>query len=92
MAKTLDTAQKVLAANPCNIRALALLTYTKQAMQSFADAGQNAEKGLQCLQTATKPQGTADADWDKLKTQTAAIFNGASGVSAYQDGRESHPG
>ena len=74
--KTLDTAQKVLAANPCNIRALALLTYTKQAMAvagqnsaaEFGDAGQNGEKGLQCLQTATKPDGTPDADWDKLKT------------------------
>ncbi len=85
-AKTLDTAAKVLATNPCNIRALALLAYTKQAMQSFADAGQSGEKGLQCLQTATKPQGTPDPEWEKLKTQTAAIFNTAAGVSAYQDG------
>src|SRR5229473_3624387 len=38
-AKTLETAQKVLAVNPCNIRALALLAYTKRAM---AEAGQNA--------------------------------------------------
>ncbi len=91
-AKTLDTAAKVLATNPCNLRALALLTYTKQAMAvagqnsaaNFADAGQNGEKGLQCLQTATKPAGTSDADWDKLKTQTAAIFNGAAGLAAFQ--------
>jgi tetratricopeptide (TPR) repeat protein len=91
-AKTLDTAGKVLAANPCNIRALALLAYTKQAMAvagqnspaNFADAGQNGEKGLQCLQTATKPQGTPDADWEKLKTQTAAIFNGAAGLAGFQ--------
>jgi tetratricopeptide (TPR) repeat protein len=91
-AKTLDTAQKVLVANPCNIRALALLTYTKQAMavagqnaaQNFGEAGQNGEKGLQCLQTAAKPSGTPDADWEKLKTQTAAIFNGAAGLAAFQ--------
>src|SRR5450755_536590 len=91
-AKTLDTAQKVLAANPCNIRALALNAYTKQAMATsgqnaaanFADAGANGEKGLQCLQTATKPQGTPDADWEKLKTQTAAIFNGAAGLAGFQ--------
>ena len=90
--KTLDTAQKVLATNPCNIRALALLAYTKQAMavagqnaqQNFAEAGQNGEKGLQCLQTATKPTGTPDADWTKLKTQTAAIFNGAAGLAGFQ--------
>jgi tetratricopeptide (TPR) repeat protein len=91
-AKTLDTAAKVLATNSCNIRALALLAYTKQAMavanqnpaQNFADAGQNGEKGLACLQTATKPTGTPDADWDKLKTQTSAIFNGAAGLAAFQ--------
>ncbi len=91
-AKTLETAQKVLSANACNIRALALLAYTKQAMavagqnsaQNFADAGQFGEKGLQCVQTATKPDGTAAADWDKLKAQTTAIFNGAAGLSAFQ--------
>jgi tetratricopeptide (TPR) repeat protein len=90
-AKTLDTAQKVLLVNPCNIRALALLAYTKRAMaeagqgpQNLAEAGQTGEKGLACLQTAPKPDGTSAADWDKLKTQTAVIFNGAAGMGAYQ--------
>src|ERR1019366_6364965 len=91
-AKTLETAQKVLLANPCNIRALALLTYTKRAMaeagqnapQNLTEAGQSGEKGLTCLQTATKPDGTPDADFQKLKAQTAVIFNGAAGMSAYQ--------
>src|SRR5260370_13575698 len=91
-AKTLDTAQKVLLANPCNIRALALLAYTKRAMaeanqnakQNLADAGQSGEKGLTCLRTAAKPDGTSAADWEKLKVQTAIIFNGAAGMSAYQ--------
>src|SRR5882762_1094248 len=74
-AKTLETAQKILLVNPCNIRALALVAYTKQAMttgpnaqQNLAEAGQAGEKGLQCLQTATKPDGTPAADWDKLKS------------------------
>src|SRR5215471_12465931 len=61
-AKTADTAQKVLQANPCNLRALALLSFTKRAQaeagqnaqQNLADAGQFGEKGLQCEQTATK--------------------------------------
>jgi tetratricopeptide (TPR) repeat protein len=91
-AKTLETAQKVLNANPCNLRALALLTYTKQAMavagqnaaQNWPDAGQNGEKGLQCLTTAVKPDGTQQADWDKLKVQTTVIFNSAAGLAAYQ--------
>jgi tetratricopeptide (TPR) repeat protein len=91
-AKTLDTAQKVLSANPCNLRALALLSYTKRAMaeagqngaQNLTEAGQYGEKGLQCLQTAPKPEGTTDADFQKLKTQTAGIFNGAAGMAAFQ--------
>jgi tetratricopeptide (TPR) repeat protein len=91
-AKMLETAQKVLAVNPCNIRALALVAYAKQGMaqanqnpqQNFADAGQAGEKGLQCLQTAVKPDGTSDADWQKLKSQTAGIFNTAAGLAAFQ--------
>jgi len=55
----------------------------QNAAQNYADAGQNGEKGLQCLGTATKPQGTSDADWDKLKSQTATIFNGAAGLAGY---------
>src|SRR5208283_3553259 len=89
--KMLETGQKVLQVNPCNLRALALLAYTKQAMatagqnaqQNLADAGQNGEKGLQCLQTATKPDGTPAPDWEKLKSQTAVIFNGAAGIAAF---------
>src|SRR6478752_9117140 len=42
-AKMLDTAQRVVAANPNNIRALALLAYTKRAM---ADANQNPQQNL----------------------------------------------
>ncbi len=92
-AKTLETAQKVLQANPCNLRALALLAYTKQAMaqqggaaagQNLTEAGQYADKGLDCEQTAVKPDGTTPEDFQKLKTQTAVIFNGASGVAGYQ--------
>lgn len=91
-AKMSETAQKVLQVNPCNIRALALVAYSKQAMatagqnsqQNFADAGQAGQKGLQCLQTATQPQGSTPEDWEKLKTQTSGIFNGASGISAFQ--------
>lgn len=88
-AKTLDTAQKVLLVNPCNLRALAVITLIKQsatganAAQGLADAGQNSEKGLKCLDTAAKPDGTSAADWDKLKATTAGIFNNAAGMSAY---------
>src|ERR1035441_4938333 len=38
-AKMLDTAQKVLQINPCNIRALALVAYSKQAMAQANQIG-----------------------------------------------------
>jgi hypothetical protein len=91
-AKMNDAAQRVLQANPCNLRALALLSYTKRAMaeanqspqQNLADGAQYGEKGLQCLQTAQKPAEVSDADWDKLKKQTSVIFNGVVGINALQ--------
>ena len=55
----------------------------QNAQQNFTEAGQAGEKGLQCLQTATKPAGTSDADWNKLKAQTTSIFSGAAGIAAY---------
>lgn len=92
-AKMIETAQKVVAANPCNVRALALLAFTKRALaesgqntaQNLAEGSQAGEKGLQCLQTITKPDGTSDADFQKLKTQTAVIFNGAVGINSLQN-------
>ncbi|MBI1740311.1 MAG: hypothetical protein HY233_06680 [Acidobacteriales bacterium] len=91
-AKMVETAQKVLQANPCNLRALALLAFSKRAMaeagqapqQNLAEAGQSGEKGLSCVQTATKPDGTNDADFQKLKSQVAVIFNGSAGMNALQ--------
>jgi hypothetical protein len=91
-AKAIGTAQKVLQADACNLRALALLAYTKRAMaeagqaaqQNLTEAGQFGEKGVQCLQTAPKPDGMSDADFQKFKTQTAVIFNGSAGMSAFQ--------
>src|SRR5271155_4713614 len=88
-AKMLDTAQKVLQVNPCNLRALAVVAFTKKSMatganaqQNLADAGQAGEKGLQCLPTVARPEGTTQAEWDKLKTTTTGIFNDAAGMSA----------
>jgi len=91
-AKMNDAAQRVLQANPCNLRALALLSYTKRAMaeanqnpqQNLADGAQFADKGLQCLQTVQKPAEVSDADWNKLKKQTGVIFNGVAGINALQ--------
>jgi tetratricopeptide (TPR) repeat protein len=88
-AKVVETAQKVLQANPNNLKALALLVFAKRATartpQDLAEAAQYGEKGLQVLPTWPKPEGMPDADFQKFKGQTTAIFNGAVGMSAYQN-------
>src|ERR1700675_1240683 len=77
--KMIETAQKVLQANPNNLKALALLVVgkriTAKTPQDLADAAQSGEKGLQVLPTWPKPEGMADADFQKFKTQTSVIFN-----------------
>jgi len=92
-AKMLETAQRLLQANPNNLRALALLAYVKRAQaeagqnpqQNLADAAQYANKGLEALKTAPKPEGMSDADFDKLKSQMGVIFNGTAGIAALQN-------
>lgn len=89
--KTMDTAQRLLQADPTNLRALALLAYTNRmmAMQGGAGAAQNAaqagdygNKGLAALQSVQKPADATDADFQKLKTETSVIFDGAAGFGA----------
>ena len=87
--KTADTAQRILQADPNNIRALALLAYTNRMtaltrgdQQAAAQAGQYGQKGLAALQSMQKPDGVSDADFAKLKTETSVIFNGAAGFGA----------
>jgi hypothetical protein len=89
--KTMDTANRILQADPNNIRALALLAYSNrmQALQGGANAPQSAQqaadfgkKGLAALQTMQKPEGVSDADFEKLKKETSVIFNGAAGFGA----------
>jgi len=87
--KMIETAQKVLQTNPNNLKALALLVVgkriTAKTPQDLAEAAQHGEKGLQVLPTWPKPEGMSDADFQKFKTQTSVIFNGAVGMSAYQN-------
>jgi tetratricopeptide (TPR) repeat protein len=85
--KVIDTAKRVLQANPDNLKALALLTYLGRAQaqtpQQLAEAAQYGKQGLQALQTAKKPEGLSDADWLNFKKQVAPIFYGAVGQNAY---------
>ena len=92
--KTIDTATKLVAADPNNVRAMALLAYFKRlqaqggdpnAKQLLADAKKYGQLGLDALPKFTKPEGTSDADFQKMKDQMAGIFNAAVGIAALQD-------
>jgi len=91
--KVLDTAQRLLQADPCSLRALALLTYlSRQSVaagqgmpQSLSDLTKYSNKGLECTSSGQKPAGMSQDDYDKLKKQTAVIFEGAAGFACLQN-------
>lgn len=99
-AKVMDTANRLLAANPNNVRALVLLAYNERAAagampmntdeqkkaqaQKWADAKGHAERGLQALPNMPKPDGASDADFAKQKDQLAALLESVAGFSALQ--------
>jgi hypothetical protein len=84
MTKMLDAADRLLAADPGNLRALATSVYIEKAQASqkttpaeaqplLDKAAAQAQTGL----TATKSAGMSDADFQKLKIATAPIFDSA---------------
>lgn len=90
--KVADAANRLLQASPNNIRALFVLAYLHRTQ---AEAGQNSqqnvvqarefgERGLQTLQTWTKPEGMQEQEFQQQKQQMAVIFNGAVGFGALQ--------
>jgi hypothetical protein len=88
MKKTMDTGTKLVAADPCNVRALTLLAYFDRmaaqggdpnAKQLLADGRKYGEQGLSCLPKASDP------DILKMKDQMTGIFNAAIGISCLQD-------
>src|SRR6195256_3245309 len=92
--KTIDTATKLVTADPNNVRAMALLAYFKRlqaqggdpnAKQLLADAKKYGQQGLDALPKFNKPEGTSDADFQKMKDQMSGIFNAAVGIAALQD-------
>jgi tetratricopeptide (TPR) repeat protein len=83
-AKVIDTANRLLAANPNNVRALVLLAFNERAAQKWADAKQHAERGLQALPNMSKPDGVSDADFEKQKTQMAGLLDSVAGFAALQ--------
>jgi tetratricopeptide (TPR) repeat protein len=91
--KTVDTANRVLQADPNNVKALALLAYYYRSLasQGGADAAKNADlamqygqKGLDALPNTPKPEGMSDADFTKFHNDLGGIFDGAVGFAALQ--------
>jgi tetratricopeptide (TPR) repeat protein len=92
--KTIDTATKLVAADANNVRAMALLAYFDRlkaqggdanAKQDLVDAKKYGQMGLDALPKFTKPDGTSDADFQKMKDQMTGIFNAAVGISDLTD-------
>src|SRR5580692_10995665 len=90
-AKTLDAATKLVAADPSNERAMFLLAYFDRlkaqtgdanATQDLADAKKYGQMGLDGLSKFAKPDGTSDADFQKMKDQMTGVFNAALGLAA----------
>lgn len=89
--KTLETAQKLVTSDSCNLRGLALLGYFDRvlaqnaqandpnAKQELADAKKYSQQGLDCLPKATDPELL------KNKPQMESIFNSAIGISDLTD-------
>src|SRR5579871_589526 len=92
--KAMETATKLVAAEPCPVPALFLLTYVNRVTaqggdangkQESADAGKYGQQGLDCLPKYQKPEGTTDADFQtQLKTMKENFLAGV-GWGALQD-------
>jgi hypothetical protein len=91
--KVVDSAKRLLTADPNNLRALALLTFLARAavvaqqnpQQNLADLAQYCAKGLDAIKANQKPGGMKDDDFEKLKKETSLIFNGGCGFAALQN-------
>ena len=86
--KTMETATKLVQADPCNVRALTLLAFYDRALaqngdpnaaQLLTDGKKYGEAGLECLPKATDP------DIVKMKGQMTPVFESAIGMKELQD-------
>lgn len=83
-AKMSATAQRVLQANPNNVRALALLANNAKASQQWADAQKYAMQGVAAVPNMPKAENMSEADFTKQKTQLSGFLNGVAGFAALQ--------
>ncbi|HVJ05057.1 MAG TPA: hypothetical protein VM578_05260 [Candidatus Saccharimonadales bacterium] len=87
------SAQRLLQVNPNNLTALALLSYLDRsqaqaggpdAASALQEAGQLGARGLQAMQTAIKPEGYSDEQWNTMKGSFRVIYLGSVGHAALQ--------
>jgi tetratricopeptide (TPR) repeat protein len=83
-AKVVDTANRLLAVSPDNVRALVVLAFTDRASQKWQDAVQHSEHGLQAIPKMAKPEGVSEPDFDKTKKQMSGLLNSVAGFSDLQ--------
>ena len=83
-AKVVDTAKRLLAADPNNLRALAILTFLSRVGGNVADLETYCKKGLDAVKANQKPAGMKDDEFEKLKKDTSLIFNGGCGFAVLQ--------
>lgn len=85
--KTMDTATKLVAADPCNMRGLALLAYFDRVMaqggdpnaaQLLTDGKKYGQQGMDCWSKVSDPEIT------KMKDQMSSIFKAAEGMADLQ--------
>jgi hypothetical protein len=92
-AKMVDTAKRLVVANPCSLPALTLLTYLarqsvvagQNPQQNLADLQQYSGKGLDCVNTALKPAAMSGGEWDALKKKVTPIFEAGAGEYGLQN-------
>ena len=84
--KTLETGQKLVTVEPCNMRALALLAFYDRTLAqqgdpngNLADAKKYAQQGQGCWDKVTDP------DIKGMKGQMDQIFGSAIGIACYQE-------
>jgi len=93
-AKTMETAKKLVASDPNNVRALTLLAYFDRIMaqngdpnakQLLVDAKKYGQQGLDNLPKFAKPDGTSADDFKKMTDQMSVVFHAAIGIASLQD-------
>jgi hypothetical protein len=87
-AKIQELAKRVLAEEPKNVRALAIVTFFDRSQSKtpadFEKVKAEGEQGLESVGAWSKPDGMSDAEFAELRTKMKAIFAGAAGFGALQ--------